>query len=91
MAEIVETIIRQGGVTGAFALFFAFACMKLYKDLMRCKDARVNDLRSVSYRIEQLKVEQETKHRESMRELNETLKKIDRFMDKFFDWMTHRG
>jgi hypothetical protein len=79
VGEVVEKIVQHGGISGAFAVVLAFACWKLYRDLMKCKDRRILDGK-----------ESEEKYQNAMREINETLKEFDHFMDRFFDWLTRR-
>lgn len=73
LIDIFERIAQAGGIAGLFALVIAFACWKLYHDLMRCKDARVSDLKKVS------------------KETNETLRRLDRLIDRLYDWLLHGG
>jgi uncharacterized membrane protein YgaE (UPF0421/DUF939 family) len=88
--DILDKISQTGGVGGAFAVLFALVCWKLYRDLNRCKDGRLADAKAVTEKVEELKREQEEKYRESMRATNETLRQLDKFMDKIFDWMTRK-
>lgn len=80
MGNIFEKILQYGGIAGAFALLFALACWRLYRDLVRCKDARVEDAKAY-----------EERYQNAMKETNNTLREFDRFLDRFFDWISRRG
>lgn len=88
--DILEKIGQMGGIGGAFAVLFALVCWKLYRDMNKCRDGRLADAKAVTEKVEGIKREQEEKYREAMRETNETLRQLDRFMDKIFDWMTRK-
>ena len=83
MADVIDKIIQQGGISGAFAIVFALACWKLYRDLLKAKDSKYAELKAI-------KEETEEKYRKAMVEVNNTAHEFDRLLDRLFDYLTRK-
>jgi hypothetical protein len=76
---ILDEIASKGGIGGVFAVLFAFAIWKLYKDMKQAKDDLAESERKHA-----------DKYREAMRETSKAIEETGRTMDKLYEYLLMR-
>ncbi len=88
MDKVIEAILSEAGLAGAFIVLLLLAVWKLYRDREKSREARIEDLKACEEKITKIGIKYEEKYRQAIHELDNTVKTVNSMMDKFLAYFS---